>query len=199
MALMSMALGSLAACAGHSDALARGQRYYEDNQYERALALWRDLDRREAAFAPRERARYAYFRGMTDYRLGFRDDARHWLAIAKAADARLPGALGPSWLERLEGALTDLGREALGLRPDGSDVIQTIELAPGFEPPDATSGESSSGQTAPLERAPAGDSVTAPATGEAATPDDTAAENTAADGEPLPTDSSAGPSPAPRR
>ena len=43
-ALASAALASAAlACASHPDALARGQRYYEDNQYERALALWRDL------------------------------------------------------------------------------------------------------------------------------------------------------------
>lgn len=204
IALMSVALACLSSCAGHADALARGQRYYEDNQYERALALWRDLDRREAAFAPRERARYAYFRGMTDYRLGFRDDARHWLAIAKATDAGQPGALGPSWLERLEGALTDLGREALGLRPDGSDVVQTIELAPAMAP-----GDSTSGQAAPGEAAPPGTSVNdpavhdsavnepavnEPATGEAAAPD-----GAAVDGAPLPTDSSAGPSPTPRR
>ncbi len=143
--LFGITLFGLSSCAGHAAALARGQRYYEDNQYERALALWRDLDRRDAALGPRERARFAYFRGMTDYRLGFREDARHWLAIAKAADARQPGALGPSWLERLEGALTDLGREALGLRPDGSDVVQTIELAP----------ESASGEAAPVAPAPA--------------------------------------------
>jgi hypothetical protein len=122
-------LGALS-CAGYGDALARGQGYYEDNQYERALSLWRDLDRRQAAFAPTERVRYAYFRGMTDYRLGYRADARHWLAIAKAGDADGSRELGAAWRERLDGALVDLERETFGIRPDGSDVIQTIELAP---------------------------------------------------------------------
>jgi hypothetical protein len=120
-------LGALS-CAGYGDALARGQSYYEDNQYERALALWRDLDRREATFAAPERTRYAYFRGMTDYRLGYREDARHWLAIAKARDTAGSGGLGSAWRERLEGALVDLERETFGIVADGSDVVQTIEL-----------------------------------------------------------------------
>jgi hypothetical protein len=139
------------ACAGQGDALARGQRYYEDNEYERALALWRDLDRRDAAFAPAERTRYAYFRGMTDYRLGYRDDARHWLAIAKARDRAGGGVLGATWQERLEVALMDLEREAFGTRARGSDVVQTIELpsAPAFPSgPDAGVGPSSNEEPA---------------------------------------------------
>jgi hypothetical protein len=144
-------LGALspAACAGYGDALARGQRYYEDNQYERALALWRDLDRREPGFAPVERARYAYFRGMTDYRLGYRDDARHWLAIAKARDMSGAGALGSAWRERLEVALVDLDRETFGIRPDGKDVVQTIELPPG-----AGSADESRSDAGPLRSDP---------------------------------------------
>lgn len=132
---IGVALWTGLACAGHSDAVERGQRYYEDNQYERALALWRDLDRRDGTFSPAERARFAYFRGMTDYRLGYRDDARHWLAIAKARDAEGAG-LGVDWRERLDGALADLHRETLGMPSDGSDVIQTIEAPPGIALPD---------------------------------------------------------------
>lgn len=181
----SLAVACLCSCAGHADALERGQRLYEDNQYERALALWRELDRREAAFGPRERARYAYFRGMTDYRLGFRDDARHWLAIAKATDAQQPGALVPTWLERLDGALTDLGREALGLRPDGSDAVQTIELAPG-------------GSTSSIG-APADSTLGEAAPGDARSSGDAGPSGAAAAGEPLPTDPGASPLPAPRR
>lgn len=118
-------------CAGSSDAIARGQRYYEDNQYERALAIWRDLERRDASFPPGERVRYAYLRGMTDYRLGYREDARHWLAIAKANRDRAPGSLEPSWNERLDAALSDL---AHGAAPSSSgDVVQTI-AAPSADP-----------------------------------------------------------------
>lgn len=204
--LLGIALACAPSCAGHADALARGQRHYEDNQYERALALWRDLDRRRAAFSPRERARFAYFRGMTDYRLGFRDDARHWLAIAKAADVRQPGALDPSWLERLEGALADLGREALGLRPDGGDVVQTIELSPESAPSDPTSG---AGRALDPPAVPSGSVPAAdePAPGEVtpadpaapAVPDPPDPTGVAPAGEPLSTDPSSSPRPWPRR
>jgi hypothetical protein len=123
----SILLGS--GCATYADTIERGQRYYEDNQYERALALWRDLDRRDARLAPAERARFAYFRGMTDYRLGYRDEARHWLAVAREVELRAPGVLSTEWLERLEMALVDLDRNIAGSGPTQADVVQTI-LAP---------------------------------------------------------------------
>ena len=118
--ILALVLG----CAGTSDAIARGQRYYEDNQYERALAIWRDLERRDVRFEPDERVRYAYLRGMTDYRLGYREDARHWLAIAKSNRELAPSGLVPSWNDRLDAALADLDR---GAAPSASgDVVQTI-------------------------------------------------------------------------
>lgn len=126
LAWNSFVLCCILACAGHSDAIRRGQRYYEDNQYERALAIWRDLERRQAAFSPEERARYAYLRGMTDFRLSYRDDARHWLAIAKAARERSPQSLDRSWNERLDSALLDLARGS-DAPPAGDRVVQTIE------------------------------------------------------------------------
>jgi len=148
---VAVVLAAAVACASYSDALARGQRYYEDNQYERALALWRDLDRRGAELSPSERARYAYFRGMTDYRLGYRDDARHWLAIAWATDGTHPGGLGTTWLERLDSALTDLGREPARAGGEGADLVQTIEAPPGAGSTDdpAGSGLDSSGPEGP--------------------------------------------------
>jgi tetratricopeptide (TPR) repeat protein len=116
-----------AACASQGDILARGQAYYEDNQYERALAVWRELSRHEPVLTPRERARYAYLRGMTAYRLGFRDDARHWLAMAKVTERRHPASLDTAWMARLDGALDDLNREILGIRSEGTDPVQSIE------------------------------------------------------------------------
>ena len=76
---------ALAGCATYREDLYRGQRLYEDNQYERALALWRVLESDTDSLSFNEQARYAYLRGMTDYRLGFRPDSRHWLAIAGRA------------------------------------------------------------------------------------------------------------------
>jgi hypothetical protein len=121
-------------CTGNRDAMTRGQRYYEDNQYERALAIWRDLGRHETTLSTEQRLRYAYLRGMTDYRLGYRDEARHWLALAKAATAHQPSSLDPVWTARLDGALDDLNREVFGIRIDGTDPVQSIE-APAIDVP----------------------------------------------------------------
>lgn len=149
---------SVLACASYSDALTRGQSYYEDNQYDRALALWRDLDRRGAEFKGAERARYAYLRGMTDYRLGYRDDARHWLAIARVADSAHPGGLGSVWLERLDSALLDLGRSPARSGGGAADVVQTIEAPSGMILPDGPSNDAPANgvaRAAPVSGAPA--------------------------------------------
>ena len=130
------------ACGGQHAALLRGQTYYEENQYERALAVWRTLEGSEASLSRPDFARYAYLRGMTDYRLGFRADARHWLALAKATDQQHPGGLDPEWASRLDGALADLDRESFGIEPGSSDSVQSIEVpttgsAPLPPPPEA--------------------------------------------------------------
>lgn len=125
--LCALAFAGSIACTGSREALSRGQAYYEENQYERALAVWRELEREEASLPAPERSRYAYLRGMTDYRLGFRDDARHWLALAKAAEQFHPGGLDPAFRRRLDDALIDLNREVSGRAPGGVDVIQSID------------------------------------------------------------------------
>jgi hypothetical protein len=125
-AVLALALG-LPACAAHRDALARGHWYYEDNRFEQALSVWRELERDESRLRPYERSRYAYLRGMTDYRLGFRDDARHWLGLAKAIEQLHPGGISPEWMERLDAALDDLDREVFGLGAREGDVIQSID------------------------------------------------------------------------
>ena len=111
--LLAIALGPVA-CATYREELNRGQRMYEANQYEHALALWRVLEADSDSLRPDDRARYAYLRGMTDYRLGFRADSRHWLAIAKATDQAHAGGLSAEWRERLEQSLTDLNHDVYG-------------------------------------------------------------------------------------
>ncbi|HEY2404551.1 MAG TPA: hypothetical protein VGI10_01035 [Polyangiaceae bacterium] len=105
---------ALAACATYQEDLNRGQRYYEENKYENALALWRVLEADTDSLTLYDQARYAYLRGMTDYRLGFRADSRHWLAIAKATEQEHPGGLNPEWKQRLEGSLDDLNKDVYG-------------------------------------------------------------------------------------
>ena len=122
------------ACATYREDLNRGQRMYEENQYEHALALWRGLEDDADSLSGTDQARYAYLRGMTDYRLGFRADARHWLAIAKATDASHPGGMSGEWKGRMEQSLTDLNQEVYGgpeqFETSGSRAVEYGKAAP---------------------------------------------------------------------
>jgi hypothetical protein len=103
----------LVGCATYKEDLNRGQRMYDEHEYERALAVFRYLEADLDSLSYNDQARYAYLRGMTDYRLGeeFRADSRHWLAMAKAIEQEHPGGLTPKWKQMLEEALNELNRE----------------------------------------------------------------------------------------
>ena len=130
----------LGACATYREDLNRGQRLYEENRYEHALAIWRNLEPDTDSLSFNDQARYAYLRGMTDYRLGFRADSRHWLALAKATEQEHPGGLSPEWKERLVKSLDELNREVYGIGgklgqdpvapPAASSAVPEIQLPP---------------------------------------------------------------------
>ncbi|MES1174727.1 MAG: hypothetical protein ABUL62_10400 [Myxococcales bacterium] len=123
------------ACATYREDLNRGQRMYEENQYEHALALWRTLEDDADSLSVNDQARYAYLRGMTDYRLGFRADSRHWLAIAKATELAHGGGLSVEWKERMEQSLTDLNQDVYGggerFDNSSSRAVEYGKAAPG--------------------------------------------------------------------
>ncbi len=102
------------ACTTYREDLNRGQRLYEENQYEHALAIWRVLETDTDSLSHNDQARYAYLRGMTDYRLGFRPYARHWLGIARSIDKEHPGGLNQEWRDRLDKSLADLDNDVYG-------------------------------------------------------------------------------------
>lgn len=112
-------------CATYREDLNRGQRLYEENEYEHALSIWRELEPDTDSLGFKDQARYAYLRGMTDYRLGFRPDARHWLAIAKATEQEHPGGLSQQWKDRLGKALDDLNKDVYGGADDLSGSRST--------------------------------------------------------------------------
>ena len=99
---------SLAACNTYRDQLLRSQQAFEQNQHERSLGLLRALEPDVTNLATPEQAQYAYLRGMTDYRMGHRSDARHWLSIAKAYDDGSPGLLPTDWKARMTEALDEM-------------------------------------------------------------------------------------------
>ena len=108
--LLGCALGA-SACITYAEELNRGQRHFQANEYERALAIWRILETDIDSLSPTDRTRYAYLRGMTDYRISLRGDARHWLAIARAYEQANPGGLEESWRDRMKEALKDLDND----------------------------------------------------------------------------------------
>lgn len=131
--LLGALLGSVA-CATYSEDLNRGQRMYEENKYENALALWRVLESDTDSLSLNDQARYAYLRGMTDFRLGYRPDSRHWLAIAKATEQAHAGGLSVEWKERMEQSLADLNQDVYGgaerFDKSGSSAVEHTKDAP---------------------------------------------------------------------
>jgi len=102
------------ACSTYREDLNRGQRLYEENQYDHALAIWRLLEEDVDSLSMNDQARYAYLRGMTDYRLGYRPYARYWLGIARSIEKEHPGGLNQEWRDRLAKSLEDLDNDVYG-------------------------------------------------------------------------------------
>jgi hypothetical protein len=105
------------ACVTYGEELNRGQRYFHNNEYERALAIFRALENDIDSLPAPDRARYAYLRGMSDYRMSLRPDARHWLALARAYDEASRGGLEEGWRDRMKDALKDLDND-IGSSPE---------------------------------------------------------------------------------
>lgn len=109
VALVAPALStSLTACSTYRDELLRSQQSFDQNQHERALALLRALEPNATRLSLGEQAQYAYLRGMSDYRIGYRNDARHWLSIAKAHEDASQGTLPAEWTARMNEALEEM-------------------------------------------------------------------------------------------
>lgn len=127
-ALFGFALASLG-CATYESELQRGEEHFTHDEHEKALATFRALESDWTDLSIRDRARYCYLRGMTDYRLGFKSDARHWLAIAFQIDQDNPGALAGSEKTLVDEKLGELNQVVWA-----GDILP-IEEAPGTKAP----------------------------------------------------------------
>jgi hypothetical protein len=119
---------SVGGCQTYQDDLTRSQRAFEQNEHEHALAILRQLEPDTFHLSAGEQAQYAYIRGMTDYRIGYKADARHWLAIAKAMDETTPGLLPQDWKARMSDALGELNEGVYG---GGLSSLGNAKKAPG--------------------------------------------------------------------
>lgn len=103
----ALLLGTVA-CATYRDDFDRARAHYEGNRYDQALALLEILEHDIDSLSVAERAQYAYFRGMSHFRLEQSRDARHWLGNAAARELAAQGALPPDLKARLDETLSRL-------------------------------------------------------------------------------------------
>ena len=108
VALAALVVGPSLGCNTYADSLTRAQRAFEQSEHERTLAILRTLEPDIRRLSDSDRAKYCYLRGLTDYRIGYRLEARHWLSLASAVVKETPDALPTDWAKRLKEALKDL-------------------------------------------------------------------------------------------
>ena len=145
------------ACTTYRDQLARGQHAFEQNDHDRTLAILRNLEPDMKRLTVPEQAGYAYLRGMSDYRIGYKADARHWLAIAKAYEDSSPGVLPADWKARTNAALDELNGVVYA---QGTAALSTSRRAPADDAtlaPTSNSGAKTEGRDVGKD-APAGSS-----------------------------------------
>lgn len=106
--LAAVSLGLLPACTTFQEDLNRSERAFDQNEQERALAILRQLESDQSSLSITDRARYCYLRGMTDYRIGYRIESRHWLSLASAIEGATPGSLPADSVKRMNDALKEM-------------------------------------------------------------------------------------------
>ncbi len=105
--LVAVALG-IAGCTSLSSDLQKAQSLYGDARYEDALAWLGQLEREADGMDDGERARFYYLRGMTAFRLGQRDDALHYLALASTLLAEDSSRLPDPWRPVMQRTLDEI-------------------------------------------------------------------------------------------
>ena len=126
---------ALVHCSTYSDSLGRGRKAFDAGEHERALAIFRSMQNDVGELSMPERALYGYLRGMTDYRIGYRAEARHRLALAAETEKETPGSLAPDISKRLVETLSDLNEQVYdqGVTSLSNAVAATPAVAPAEE------------------------------------------------------------------
>lgn len=111
---LGLAITAASACATYRDDLDRAVAHYNDRQYDRAVVLFDVLEPDLDSLSVPERARYAYYRGMSHFLAEQRRDARHWLGRAAAREKVAKGSLHPDEVTKMEETLGDLNQDRWG-------------------------------------------------------------------------------------
>ena len=110
-------LASVGGCAAVSDDMRRAEQTYETARYENTLIWLEDLEHEAPGMDVEMRVRYYYLRGMTEFRLGHRADALHYLAVAREIAGDSGGGLRDDWRQIMDRTLTELTPQGMGWRP----------------------------------------------------------------------------------
>lgn len=141
---------ALVQCSTYSDCLGRGRKAFDAGEHERALAIFRSMQNDIGELSMPERALYGYLRGMTDYRIGYHAEARHWLALAAETEKETPGSLPPDMSKRLVETLSDLNEQVYeqGVTSLSNTVVATPAVVPTEETEDEQAATDSGAEAA---------------------------------------------------
>jgi len=99
---------SVLSCTSLGDDVQRAERAFHEARYEDVEVWLTDLEPSLGKMETPLRSRYYYLAGMSAYRIGKRNRARHALLLCReelvASSQRLP----PEWMHNLEAALEEL-------------------------------------------------------------------------------------------
>jgi len=99
----------LCGCATLRQELGHAEVHYEQARYEQALVWLDELEPDLGAMDGATRTRFLFIRGMTAYRLDRRDDALHYLAVARESANEQPNnPLRVEWRNQLDATLEEL-------------------------------------------------------------------------------------------
>jgi hypothetical protein len=157
--VLCVAASAPSGCVSHRAELKSAERAFSQDQHELTLALLRDLEEDLRHMTPQERAVYSYLRGMTDYRVGYRVDARTWLGMAWAEHQRDASLLSEDWAKRSREVLAEMNEEVIergvesltndARRGGGEKPLGEGRPAPTQKNPAPTSPHSDTSTTAP--------------------------------------------------
>ncbi len=107
--LVVAGLATLAACTSWSNEIHQAELAYDEARPDAALA-WLDVvgDDNLGRMPLSDRARYLYVRGMTEFRLGRRDDALYHLALAREVSGTDGVSLRSEQRDLMDRTLTEL-------------------------------------------------------------------------------------------
>lgn len=130
-----VALVALAGCAALRDDMKRAEDSYDEARYEDSLVWLDELEDSTPDMQVDMRARFYYLRGMTAYRLGHRNDALHYLALAReVAGEETSRALRPEQRQTMTRTLDELTPHDATFRARAATTVTTTSEPESADP-----------------------------------------------------------------